>query len=83
MSSSMAIDIYLWLAFRLKGIEKETPVSWASLWKQFGPRVGALRNFRTQFVGPLHMALGAYEKAKVTVGDRGLLLEPSPPPAVR
>jgi hypothetical protein len=79
-TSPLAIDIYLWLAFRLHSLPKETPVSWDRLWKQFGPRVAKLKNFRPQFEGPLHLALSAYSSAKVRVTDRGLLLEPSPPP---
>ncbi len=79
-SSPLAIDIYLWLAFRLHSLEKETPIPWERLWKQFGPRVAKLKNFRPQFEAPLHLALSAYSAAKVRVSDRGLLLEPSPPP---
>ncbi len=82
-TSPMAIDIYLWLAFRLHSLERETPVSWDKLWKQFGSRVGLLKNFRPQFEGPLHLALSAYKQAKVRVMDRGLLLEPSPAPVAR
>jgi hypothetical protein len=81
-TSPLAIDIYLWLAFRLHALPKETPVSWEKLWRQFGSRVAALKNFRPQFEPPLHLALSAYKGAKVRVLERGLLLEPSPPPVV-
>jgi hypothetical protein len=81
-TSPLAIDIYLWLAFRLHALPKETPVSWEKLWRQFGSRVAALKNFRPQFEPPLHLALSAYKGAKVRVLDRGLLLEPSPPPVI-
>jgi replication initiator protein len=82
-TSPMAIDIYLWLAFRLHSLPKETQVSWDKLWRQFGSRVGLLKNFRPQFEGPLHLALSAYKQARVRVHDRGLLLEPSPAPGPR
>jgi len=81
-TSPMAIDLYLWLAFRLHQLHKETPISWEKLWKQFGTGVAALKNFRPQFEPPLHLALAAYKGAKVKVFDRGLILEPSPPPVV-
>jgi hypothetical protein len=81
-TSPLAIDIYLWLAFRLFSLEQETPIGWQKLWRQFGSRVGALKNFKTGFEGPLHLALSAYRGAKVRVGDRGLILEPSPPPVL-
>jgi hypothetical protein len=79
-SSPLAIDVYLWLSYRLHALQKETPVGWERLWRQFGSRVGQLKNFKTQFEPPLHLALSAYSTAKVRVTDRGLLLEPSPPP---
>ncbi|MGX9967078.1 replication protein RepA [Roseomonas sp. F4] len=81
--SPMAIDIYLWLAFRLHSLERETPVSWDKLWRQFGTRVGLLKNFRPQFEGPLHLALSTYKAARVRVVDRGLILVPSPAPVPR
>ncbi len=79
-SSPLAIDIYLWLAFRLHVLQKEMPVGWEALHRPFGARVRLLKNFKSQFMAPLHLALSAYSAAKVRVGDRGLLLEPSPPP---
>lgn len=82
-TSPMAIDVYLWLAFRLHSLPKETFVTWDKLWRQFGSRVGLLKNFRPQFEGPLHLALSAYKEAKVRVQDRGLVLEPSPAPIAR
>ncbi len=82
-SSPLAIDVYLWLAFRLHSLPKPTPVPWDKLWKQFGPRVGLLKNFRPQFEAPLHQALASYPGARVKISDRGLLLEPSAPPISR
>ena len=81
--SPLAIDVYLWLAFRLHSLPKATPIPWERLWRQFGPRVGLMKNFRPQFEAPLHQALAAYPGAKVRISDRGLLLEPSPPPISR
>lgn len=81
-SSPRAIDIYLWLAFRLHALEGETHVSWSALWRQFG-RERLLRTFRAEFREPLALALSAYKAAKVGVGDRGLVLLPSPPPVSR
>ena len=82
-TSPLAIDVYLWLAFRLHSLPKEVFVPWDKLWRQFGSRVGLLKNFRPQFEPPLHLALSAYKQAKVRVQDRGLLLEPSPAPIPR
>jgi hypothetical protein len=81
-TSPLAIDVYLWLAYRLHALQKPTPVGWDRLWRQFGSRVGKLKNFKSQFEAPLHLALSAYAAAKVRVTERGLLLEPSPSPII-
>jgi hypothetical protein len=78
-SSPRAIDIYLWLAFRLHALEDEVAVSWSALWRQFG-RERLLRTFRAEFREPLALALAAYKDAKVQINERGLVLLPSPPP---
>ena len=46
-SSPLAIDVYLWLSYRLHALQKETPIGWERLWRQFGSRVGQLKNFKT------------------------------------
>jgi hypothetical protein len=79
-TSPLAIDIYLWLAYRLCALDKETPVGWERLWKQFGSRVRLLKNFRSQFEPPLHLALSAYPGANARANDHGVLLAPSKPP---
>jgi hypothetical protein len=79
-TSPLAIDIYLWLAYRLCAIDKETPVGWERLWHQFGSRVRLMKNFRSQFSPPFHLALSAYPGANARVTDRGVLLAPSKPP---
>ncbi|MFL5252000.1 MAG: replication protein RepA [Rhodopila sp.] len=81
-SSPRAIDIYLWLAFRLPALQAETPVSWSALWRQFG-RERMLRTFRAEFREPLGLALAAYKAARVEIGERGLVLLPSPAPIQR
>jgi hypothetical protein len=81
-SSPRAIDIYLWLAFRLPALQTATPVSWSALWRQFG-RERLLRTFRAEFREPLALALAAYKSARIEVGDRGLVLLPSSAPVRR
>lgn len=57
-------------------------MSWSALWRQFG-RERLLRTFRAEFREPLALALAAYKAARVEVGERGLVLLPSPPPVQR
>lgn len=77
---SMALDVYIWLAYKLHALEKRTPIRWASLYAQFGGGFAAVKNFRPTFIDALTAATAAYPDAKVQVEDEGLVLFPSAPP---
>ena len=79
-TSPRAIDIYLWLAFRLHAVQDPKLVTWSALWRQFGTEFKSLKSFKSEFGEPLHMALGAYREAKVFPTEKGLLLARSPSP---
>ncbi len=79
-NQSMAIDTYIWLAYRLHVLNEPTHVSWAALHSQFGAGFTRVRKFKEKFLGPLKAALAVYPDAKVTVDDDGLVLHPSRPP---
>jgi hypothetical protein len=79
-SRSMAIDVYVWLAYRLHQITKPTPLSWAAVFAQFGGGYNHSWHFKSKFREPLALALAAYPEAHVTADDAGLTLYPSPPP---
>lgn len=77
---SMALDVYVWLAYRLHRLTKSTPVSWKALYDQFGGGFHRLRDFRAKFREPLALAMAAYPEANVDVDDKGVKLNPSAPP---
>jgi Plasmid encoded RepA protein len=78
---SMAIDLYIWLAYRLHVLRGPVEVSWPALRRQFGESYGELRFFRRDALSPLKLALAVYPEARVNVDERtGLILYPSPPP---
>ena len=78
---SMAIDLYVWLAYRLWQLKKPKRVPWPALYGQFGAGFTRLRAFRQHVKEPLALALAAYPEARVEVDDdAGLVLHPSPPP---
>lgn len=79
-NNSMALDAYVWLAYRLHVLEKSTPVSWHAIKAQFGGGIARMTNFRATFLPNLKLALAVYREAKVEVTEQGLLLIPSPPP---
>jgi hypothetical protein len=78
---SMAIDLYVWLAYRLWQFKRPKRVPWPALYGQFGAGFSRLRAFRQHVKEPLALALAAYPEARVDVDDEaGLILHPSPPP---
>jgi len=79
-SGSMAIDIYVWLAYRLHHLTGPTPVSWRAVYDQFGGGYAHLRQFKAKFKEPLALALAAYPEAHLSANDEGLMLYPSSPP---
>ena len=76
---SMTLDVYIWLAYRLHALKRDTEVSWAALYAQFGAGFKRLRAFRSQFVESLDLALATYPEARVSVDERGVTLRPSRP----
>ena len=46
---SLAIDTYIWLAYRLHSLRADTTVGWAALHAQFGAGFSRLRDFATPF----------------------------------
>ena len=80
---SMVIDVYIWLAYRLHALQKEIEVGWPALHSQFGAGFDHLRNFRVHFLIALELALAAYPDARVSLGERGVILCPSRPAIAR
>jgi hypothetical protein len=76
---SMALDIYVWLAYRLHQLSKPTAITWKALHDQFGGGYQHVRQFKAKFKEPLALALAAYPEAILEAGDAGLKLYPSPP----
>ncbi len=82
--SSMALDAYLWLAYRLRGLRGPTRVGWTALRQQFGGGgYEQMKTFRQQFREALDLALAVYPDAArrgVKIVDDGLLLTPADAP---
>ena len=76
---SMAIDVYIWLAYRLHSLGKITPVSWAAVHGQFGAGFRLIRQLKPSFSEALNLALAVYPEARVDIERDGILLHPSPP----
>lgn len=76
---SLVIDLYIWLAYRLHSLRDSVEVGWPALQRQFGADYARARRFREYFLECLELALAAYPEARVSLGDRGLVLHPSRP----
>jgi len=79
-NNSMALDLYVWLAYRLHVLTKPTSIHWPKLHEQFGGGFKALRQFKPTLIENLKLALAVYPEAVVDLEPNGLRLIPSPPP---
>jgi hypothetical protein len=79
---SMAIDVYIWLAYRLHALTVPITVSWIAIHHQFGAGYARMKHLKEPFCEALKVALAVYPEARVDVLDDGLMLYPSAP-AVR
>ena len=82
--SSLALDIYAWLAHRLHRIQgRPLVLHWKALREQFAQEyhgVNADKDFKKKFLPALKAAMAVYPQAKVKQVTGGLLLLPSHPP---
>jgi hypothetical protein len=76
---SLAIDVYIWLAYRLHALSKPAPVNWAAVHAQFGAGFRLVRQIKPTFLEALALALAVYPEARVEADREGLVLYPSLP----
>jgi len=83
--SSLALDIYAWLAQRLHRVDPKRPVflQWPALMQQFGADYGRMVNFKPKFITALRQVLARYQTARVDVDKGGLRLFNSHPPVAQ
>jgi hypothetical protein len=80
---SLAIDVYIWLAYRLHALTRSTPITWTAVHAQFGAGFRLVRQIKPTFLEALQLALAVYPEAQVDIGDKGLVLHPSAPAVPR
>jgi Plasmid encoded RepA protein len=78
--SSTALDIYVWLAYRLHHLDRRTAIGWRDLYTQFGAGYRHIWQWKPKFTQSLAEAVAAYPEAEVDVEDSHIMLHPSPPP---
>jgi hypothetical protein len=83
-SSSLAIDVYIWLAYRMNVIKERSPIGWPALFAQFGFNFNKISHFKPTFLDALHLATTVYPEARLEVDQqKGIALLPSPPAVPR
>jgi hypothetical protein len=80
---SLALDVYIWLAYRLHSLTRATPVTWAALHGQFGAGFKAVRQLKPTFREALALSLAVYPEARVELNAEGVMLHPSAPAVPR
>lgn len=81
-TSSMALDLYCWLTYRLSYLKRTTEVPWILLQRQFGAEYEDTKqgryNFKKKLLFQLNKVMTLYEGTRgVSEGDSGLILKPS------
>jgi hypothetical protein len=79
-NNAPALDVYLWLAYRLHALLGNKLITWQALKGQFGTGFNKLYHFKNKFPSTLALATAVYPAARVEVVDAGVILRPSRPP---
>jgi len=77
LTNSAALDVYVWLCYRLHVLQEPTPISWARLKEQFGLQYATTYQFRPKFRETLALALAVYPDARIKETKTGITLYPS------
>lgn len=75
--SPMALDIYMWLTYRMSYLKSPAVVSWAGAAMSLGSGYAELRDFKKAFLSELRKVLLVYANANVEVLPEGLRIKPS------
>lgn len=79
-NNAPALDVYLWLAYRLHVLSGSKLITWQALKGQFGAGFSKLYHFKNKFPGTLALATAVYPDAKIEIVEAGVILRPSRPP---
>jgi hypothetical protein len=82
--SSLALDIYAWLTYRMSYLKKPTLIPWAALQLQFGSDYSRMRAFKENFLKQLAAVKLLYSHARFsTDSKKGITLYPSRPQVLK
>lgn len=73
-----AMDVYLWLCYRLRSVNRDIKIPLRSLHDVFGIGIKSKRHFKAAFIDSVAQALRYYPEARVEFESDFLVLKPSP-----
>lgn len=76
--SPLALDIYVWLTYRMSYLKRPCLIPWEALRMQFGADYARPTDFRQRFLRSVAQVLMVYPQARVSEATQGLWLRPSP-----
>lgn len=76
-NSPMKLDMYTWLAYRLRRLPKSTVVSWKQLSDQFGAEYSVERQFKAAFIKNFREVSMFMPDRSCAVAEKGILLKPT------
>jgi len=76
--SPLALDIYVWLTYRMSYLRRPCLIPLEALQGQFGAHYARPTDFRRRFLRALSQVLQVYAQARVSEATQGLWLRPSP-----
>ena len=80
--SSLALDIYFWLTYRLGYLQTPLLLSYENLQLQFGSGYSntpqGRYEFKRKFLVQLEKVLSVYQDARIKISEKGLFISPSP-----
>lgn len=74
-----ALDLYVWLVYRLPRLQRPAVLSWRQVSQHFGNDYSNLRQFRHEMRKLLPKVIDVYPAARVDMSDGLVKLSPSPP----
>ncbi|HTU53664.1 MAG TPA: replication protein RepA [Acetobacteraceae bacterium] len=77
---SLALDVYIWLAWRCHQLRDPVGISWLSLNSQFNTTGRQLKHFKPLFTDALHAATAAYPGCRIDIGEQNVTVYPAKPP---
>ena len=83
--SPLTFDIYVHFACRVYELKRATkPISWRSLYEQYGADYARLRDFKNTVLNEsIPAIMRVWPELNLDIDDRGIVIKPSPSPVVK